>query len=88
MNRQSHCQWTSAFFGLGDKYREYLWDEIFELAYNSNGGFTHDEIYSMPTPKRKYYIKKLIHRKKEEQKQSQSNNNKVTPGSMPKIKKR
>ena len=79
MNRLYHYRWISAFFGLGDKYRETLWSEIFELAYNSNGGFTHDEIYFMPTPKRRFYVEMLIHKKKEEEKNINKNKNISSP---------
>ena len=43
-------------------------DQIFDLCYYSNGGFTHDEIYNMPSSKREYYLRKLIDTKKKEEK--------------------
>jgi len=40
--------------------------EIFHLVYNSNGGFTHDEVYSMPVFLRYFYLKMLIEQKQKE----------------------
>ncbi|GJQ43823.1 MAG: hypothetical protein JETCAE03_33210 [Ignavibacteriaceae bacterium] len=67
MNKSFLSQWTSTFFGLPTDYRPKLWAEIFDLAYYSNGGFHHDEIYNMPTTRRKFYLK-LLAKKKEDEK--------------------
>lgn len=40
--------------------------EIFDLCYYSNGAFTQEGIYRMPTSLRSFYIKKLIEAKKTE----------------------
>lgn len=54
------------FFGLADDYREALHKEIFQLCYYSNGGFTHNEVYFMPSSKRKYFLRLLVDTKKKE----------------------
>jgi hypothetical protein len=50
-----------------DKVR--IHEEIFALAYNANGGFTHDEVYSMPVFLRYFYLRLLVKRREEEQQQ-------------------
>ncbi len=50
--------------------------EIFQLAYHSQGGFTHDEVYSMPSAKRRYYLNLLLEQKKKEEKQPSTAPNK------------
>ena len=47
-----------------DKVR--IHQEIFHLIYNSNGGFTHDEIYTMPVFLRYFYMNMLIEQKNRE----------------------
>lgn len=60
------------FYGLTlspeDKVR--IHQEIFHLVYNSNGGFTHDEVYSMPVYLRYFNMKMLIDQKEKEAKQA------------------
>ena len=60
------------FYGLTltpeDKFR--IHQEIFHLVYNVNGGFTHDEVYSMPVFLRYFNIKMLIEQKEKENKQT------------------
>jgi hypothetical protein len=51
-----------------DKVRVH--QEIFHLVYNSNGGFTHDEVYTMPIFLRYFYLKMLIEQKEKENKQA------------------
>ena len=60
------CQWILTFFGPADDYRNKLWSEIFQIAYFSNGGFTHHVIYNMPTFKRRFYLEQLISQKRAE----------------------
>lgn len=45
------------FFGLSDNYRPMLHQEIFSLIYHGKGGFTWQDVYSMPVWLRKFYIK-------------------------------
>jgi hypothetical protein len=62
------------FYGLtlspDDKVR--IHKEIFHLVYNSNGGFTHDEVYTMPIFLRYFYLRMLIEQKETEQKEANS----------------
>jgi len=52
-------RWGSGFFGLGPDARSVIHDQIFDLIYYGNGGFTWYDVYHMPTWLRKYYIKKI-----------------------------
>ena len=60
--------WGLRFYGLTltpeDKVR--IHQEIFHLCYNSNGSFTHDEVYSMPSFLRHFNLKMLIEQKEKE----------------------
>jgi len=72
-----------------DKVR--IHQEIFHLIYNSNGGFTHDEVYAMPVFLRYFYLKMLIEQKEIENKQAKSQESDMTSKSKspsrPNIKK-
>jgi hypothetical protein len=61
-------RWAPPFYGLTltpeDKFR--IHQEIFHLSYNSNGGFTHDEVYTMPVYLRYFNLKMLIEQRKKE----------------------
>ena len=61
------------FYGLTltpeDKFR--IHQEIFHLCYNSNGSFTHDEVYSMPVFLRYFNLKMLIEQRNKENKASE-----------------
>jgi hypothetical protein len=75
------------FYGLTltpeDKFR--IHQEIFHLVYNANGGFTHDEIYSMPVFLRYFNIKMLIEQKDREAKQSSDSRGEDGPSSTPRV---
>lgn len=60
-----------------DKVR--IHKEIFHLIYNSNGGFTHDEIYTMPVFLRYFYLRMLIEQKEAESKHAKSQDNDISP---------
>ena len=66
------CPLGRPFYGLTlnpeDKIR--IHQDIFHLVYNSNGGFTHDEVYTMPVFLRYFYIQMLIEQKERENKQT------------------
>ena len=47
------------FFGLTYEYNQRVFDQIFDLVFNSQGGFTYTEIYQMPVNLRSYYYLKL-----------------------------
>ena len=49
--------WT--FFGLTPTYRVLKQEQIFDLVYHSQGGFTYQDVYHMPVYLRIFYIKRL-----------------------------
>ncbi len=63
-----------------------MYTQIFELCYYSNGGFSHNEVYFMPTPHRKFFYNLLLKTKKEEESKN-NKKNKNTSVKMPNIKK-
>ena len=71
------CQSVHPFYGLTlapeDKVR--IHQEIFHLIYNSNGAFTHDEVYSMPIFLRYFYLRMLIEQREKENEQSKRQEN-------------
>lgn len=81
------------FYGLSlnpeDRVR--IHEEIFQLVYNANGGFSHDEVYSMPIVLRHFNIKMLILQRKREKEaaEREPDTNTITPkaSSRPQIKK-
>ena len=54
---QLPSDWT--FFGLTYEYNQKVYDQIFELVYYGQGGFTYDDVYSMPVNLRAYYYVRL-----------------------------
>ena len=46
------------------------------MCYHSQGGFTHDDVYSMPLYLRRFYVRLLVKAKKEEQAQMDKANKK------------
>jgi len=59
-------------FGLAPNYKVVLHEEIFNLCYYSNGGFTQSEVYALPVYLRQFYLKKLVDIKKQEADQHES----------------
>ena len=53
------------FFGQPPSNRAAIHEEIFNIAYYGNG-FTHNELYNMPLPLRRFYGQKLVDAKKKE----------------------
>lgn len=47
----------SRFFGLSLEYKLGMHEEVFSVCYAGKGGFTFDEVYSMPIHLRRFYIK-------------------------------
>jgi hypothetical protein len=73
------------FYGLTltpeDKVR--IHQEIFHLVYNSNGGFTHDEVYTMPVFLRYFYLRMLIEQREKENAAAKGKENDMTPKAKP-----
>ena len=53
-------------FGIRSESISLIHSEIFDLCYHSNGAFTQEEVYTMPTRLRSFYIQKLVDVKKAE----------------------
>lgn len=60
-----------------DKVR--IHQEIFHLVYNSNGGFTHDEVYTMPVFLRYFYLNMLVEQKSKESEMAKNQEDDMTP---------
>ena len=84
-------QWGFPFYGLiltpEDKLR--IHEQIGLLYYNSNGGITHDEAYSMTIALRNFNIRWIIHQKELEKKANEKaqdhSSNTTTPKSPPRV---
>jgi len=64
-----------------DKVR--IHQEIFTIIYNSNGGFTHDEVYSMPVFLRYFYLRMLIEQRNKENEAAKGKDSDMTQKSKP-----
>jgi len=77
-------------FGVRPESRMAIHSEIFDLCYYSNGAFTQDGVYKMPTNLRTFYIKKLVDAKKAEADAQKKANKGESPNSKiakpPKVK--
>ena len=80
------------FFGLTPQYKPHLHREIFQLVYRGQG-FTHADVYEMPTYLRKFYTEELISSIKSEneeiKKASQKSQSTIpkTPSINPRLKR-
>tara|TARA_R100000008_G_scaffold20961_1_gene11025 strand:+ start:724 stop:975 length:252 start_codon:yes stop_codon:yes gene_type:complete len=54
------------FFGLAPENKAEIHKQIFQILYYSQGGFTHDDVYCMPTYLRRFYYQELIDTRKKE----------------------
>ena len=68
-------------FGISPESKAAIHGEIFDLCYYSNGAFTQDSVYKMPTSLRSFYIKKLVEAKKAEAEASSAANKGESPNS-------
>jgi hypothetical protein len=46
-------------FFPGVEYRPVYMQEVFELVYHGNGGFSWQDVWNMPIPYRQYSLKKI-----------------------------
>lgn len=70
------------FFGLTPTYKVQLHEQIFSLAYYSEGSFTQDIVYKLPVHLRTFYLNLLIKTKQKESEQldkSSSSSSKIRP---------
>jgi len=58
------------------------------MCYNSQGGFTWRDVYSMPVYLRSFYVKQLIETKKKEEAEMKKAQNKSKTPSMPNMPRR
>ena len=78
----------SAFFGLSLEYKLGLHQEIFSICYAGKGGFTFNEIYSMPVHLRRYYLKQLSDVIERENKQAEDvSNRKIGTPNVPNFRR-
>lgn len=66
----------STFFGLTPEYRVYLYKQIFELSYYSEGAINVDIAYDLPVYIRNFYYSQLTEIKKKESQQIEEAKNK------------
>lgn len=64
--KKSKIDINTDIFGITPEVKMNIHGEIFDLCYYSNGAFTQDGVYNMPTFLRSFYIKKLVDAKKAE----------------------
>ena len=57
------------FFGLPEGYNRVFHEEIFNLCYFSNGGFTFRDVYDLPVIKRKFFLQ-LLKRTKDDEREA------------------
>jgi len=70
--KKSKTEINTEIFGIVAESKLAIHSEIFDLCYYSNGAFTQEGVYNMPTNLRSFYIKKLIDAKKAEKDASES----------------
>ena len=56
------------FFGQPASNRPAIHEEVFSLSYYGKGGFSHQEVYNMPIPLRRFYIQQIVKAVDEEKK--------------------
>lgn len=64
--RKLKVELNTTIFGIQPESKINIHSEIFDLCYYSNGAFTQEGVYNMPTFLRNFYIKKLVEAKKAE----------------------
>jgi hypothetical protein len=64
------------FFGLAPDYKLGLHEEIFSLCYYGKGGFTWEDVYSLPIHLRRFYIQQISKAIEERNKAEQGEYNK------------
>mgnify|MGYP000479458654 FL=1 len=70
--RISHYPLTLAFFGLTPEHRRFVFDQIHQIVFHGQGGYSFTEVYELPIHMRKY----IFHQIKEHyEKQNKQNEN-------------
>jgi hypothetical protein len=63
---------TLAFFGLTPEHRKYVFDQIHQITFNGQGGYSFTEVYELPIHIRKYVFHQI---KEHYDKQNKQNEN-------------
>jgi len=61
LRRTLHFLLISAFFGLTLEHRKFIFDQIHQIVFNGQGGYSFTEVYELPIHLRKY----IFHQMKE-----------------------
>jgi hypothetical protein len=75
------CPLGSTFFGLTPEYRLSVFNNIHDIVYYGNGGFSWTEVYNMPIWLRKFTFNKI----KETLQATAEANQQSTKSSKPKV---
>lgn len=59
LRRTSHSQLLLAFFGLTSEHRRHIFDQIHQIVFHGNGGYSFVEIYELPIHLRKYIFHQI-----------------------------
>jgi hypothetical protein len=59
LRRTSLYQLLLAFFGLSLEHRKSIFDQIHQIVFNGQGGYSFTEVYEMPIWLRKYTYSQL-----------------------------
>lgn len=76
MRRLSNCPSGLPFFGLTSEYRVSVYTVIHEIVFHGNGGYSWNDVYSMPIWLRKFTFEKIREFYEE---QNKANSKKTTP---------
>lgn len=72
------------FFGLTPEYKLFLYEQLFDLCYYTQGAFSFNEAYELPIFLRNFYYKRLAEIKRKENENNEKSNR---PNVKPKIAK-
>jgi len=61
LRRTLRYRLISAFFGLTPEHRKFIFDQIHQIVFNGQGGYSFTEVYELPIHLRKY----IFHQMKE-----------------------
>jgi len=59
LRRTSHYQSLLAFFGLTSEHRRQIFDQIHQIVFHGNGGYSFTEVYELPIHLRKYIFHQI-----------------------------
>lgn len=65
--------WT--FFGLTFDYNQRVYEQIFDIVFYGQGGFTYNDVYNMPVNLRAFYYTKLYDIVKQREEEAKANQN-------------